>query len=90
MIIAIIAINILVVSFVIISTVKISNMEDVASVFKYIPSLIGFLFTTYFFFKMNGAESDYTLQYFIQTVLFFISSIISIIIAFIKDLKKNK
>lgn len=90
MIIAILALNILVVSFVVIATVKISQIEDISSFFKYIPSLIGFSFMIYFYFKMQNTESDLVLQYFIQTVLFFLSSIISIIIAFAKDIKKNK
>ncbi|MGM0639871.1 MAG: hypothetical protein ACQESN_00405 [Thermotogota bacterium] len=90
MIIAILALNILVVSFIIIATLKISQIEDVASFFKYIPSLIGFSFMAYFYFKMQNTTSDLVFQYFIQTVLYFLSSIISIIIAFVKDLKKNK
>jgi len=90
MIIAILALNILVVSFVIIATIKISQIEDIASFFKYIPSLIGFSFMVYFYFKMQNTTSDLVLQYFIQTVLYFLSSIISIIIAFVKDMKKNK
>jgi hypothetical protein len=90
MIIAVLVINILVVSFLIIATVKISKMEDISPLFKYIPSIIGFVFTTYFFTKMREPQSEYVFQYFIQTVLYFFSSFISIIIAFINDFKKTR
>lgn len=90
MIIAVLAINILVVSFLVIATIKISKMEDISPLFKYVPSIIGFVFTTYFFIKMRDPQSEYIFQYFIQTVLYFLSSLISIIIAFINDFKKTR
>ncbi len=90
MIIAVLALNVLVVSFLVIATVKISKIEDISPLYKYIPSIIGFVFTTYFFTKMSDPQSEYIFQYFVQTVLYFFSSFISIIIAFIKDFKKTR